>query len=291
MVLSARGTEQQSHGTDNVQAFINLLLALGKAGKVSCGYGCLTGQGNGQGGREHGQKADQLPGYRRIADPAHRAAVAAVWEVDPDSLPAPGLHACALFDALGSDVRGLLVMASNIVVSAPDASRLSANLDRLDLLVVADMFLSETAARADVVLPITQWAEEEGTMTNLEGRVLHRRRAKAPPPGVRSDTAVLHDLAAALGSTARFDADPAAVFDGVPPRERGRRRRLRRHHRRAHRLPGRRVLALPDRGASRHAAPVPGAVRDPMTGVRRVPPRPVSQGSAETPRRASIPSC
>ena len=87
MVLSARGTEQQSHGTDNVQAFINLLLALGHAGRMSCGYGCLTGQGNGQGGREHGQKADQLPGYRRLSNPAHRAAVAKVWGVDPDRLP------------------------------------------------------------------------------------------------------------------------------------------------------------------------------------------------------------
>ncbi len=213
MVLSARGTEQQSHGTDNVTAFINLLLALGKAGRVSCGYGCLTGQGNGQGGREHGQKADQLPGYRRLADPADRAAVAKVWGVDPDTLPQPGMHACALFEALGGSVRGLLVMASNILVSAPDVSRLASRLGRLDLLVVADMFLSETAARADVVLPITQWAEEDGTMTNLEGRVLRRRRAKSPPPGVRTDSEILRDLAARLGSTARFDAEPRDAFD------------------------------------------------------------------------------
>jgi assimilatory nitrate reductase catalytic subunit len=213
MVLSARGTEQQSNGTENVQAFINLLLALGKAGKVSCGYGCLTGQGNGQGGREHGQKTDQLPGYRKLADPAHRAAVARVWEVDPDTLPAPGLPACELFDALGSTVHGLFVMASNIVVSAPDATRLSAHLEKLDMLVVADIFLSETAARADVVLPITQWAEEDGTMTNLEGRVLLRRRAKAPPPGVWTDTEILHDLAKRLGCEARFDTAPRDAFE------------------------------------------------------------------------------
>ncbi len=213
MVLSARGTEQQSHGTDNVQAFINLLLALGKAGRVSCGYGCLTGQGNGQGGREHGQKADQLPGYRRLADPAHRAAVAAVWGVDPDSLPGPGLSAVELLDAMGGEVRALLVMASNVVVSAPDSAAVRQGLDRLDLLVVADMFLSETARMADIVLPITQWAEEEGTMTNLEGRVLLRARAAVPPPGVRSDTEILHGLARRLGSTATFDAEPARVFE------------------------------------------------------------------------------
>src|SRR6195952_3473225 len=143
MVLSARGTEQQSNGTDNCQAFINLLLALGKAGKVACGYGCLTGQGNGQGGREHGQKTDQLPGYRKLADPAHRAAVAKVWEVDPDSLPAPGLSACELLDQMGQTVHGMFVMASNIVVSAPDANRVAAGIGRLGQLVVADMFLSE----------------------------------------------------------------------------------------------------------------------------------------------------
>ena len=78
MILTARGAEQHSHGTATAQAWINLALALGKAGRPFCGWGTLTGQGNGQGGREHGQKADQLPGYRRIADPAHRAAVAAV---------------------------------------------------------------------------------------------------------------------------------------------------------------------------------------------------------------------
>ena len=78
-------------------------------------------------------------------------------------------------------------MASNILASAPDASGLSERLDRLDTLVVSDIFLSETASRADVVLPVTQWAEEEGTMTNLEGRVLLRRQAKAVPAGICSD--------------------------------------------------------------------------------------------------------
>jgi assimilatory nitrate reductase catalytic subunit len=104
-------------------------------------------------------------------------------------------------------------MASNIVVSTPDAAKLSERLEKLELLVVADMFLSETASRADIVLPITQWAEEDGTMTNLEGRVLLRRRAKAPPPGVWTDTEILRGLAQRLGSTARFDAAPRDAFE------------------------------------------------------------------------------
>jgi assimilatory nitrate reductase catalytic subunit len=212
MVLTARGAEQQSHGTDNVLAYINVLLALGRAGKMHSGYGCLTGQGNGQGGREHGQKADQLPGYRKIDNPQHRAEVAAVWGVEPDSLPKPGLSACELLDALGGKVRGLLIMASNVLVSAPDADRVATGLGKLDLLVVADFFLSETAARADVVLPTAQWAEEDGTMTNLEGRVLRRRRARAPPDGVRSDLQIMHDLAGRLGSTAAFGTEAETVF-------------------------------------------------------------------------------
>ncbi len=214
MALSGRGAEQQSQGVNNVLAFINLVLALGQAGKPFSGYGCFTGQGNGQGGREHGQKADQLPGYRKIADPRHRAEVAAVWGVDPDSLPKPGLSACEIFDAAGSGgpVRAMMVFASNIAVSGPDAGRLRRNLDDLDFLVVADPFLSETAARADVVLPTAQWAEEDGTMTNLEGRVIRRARAMAPPEGVRTDADVLHGIAARLGSSAAFAVDAEAGF-------------------------------------------------------------------------------
>jgi assimilatory nitrate reductase catalytic subunit len=211
--LSGRGPEQQSNGVDNVLAFINLALALGKAGRQFCGYGCLTGQGNGQGGREHGQKADQLPGYRRIDNPEHRRDVAAVWGIDPAALPGPGLSANELLDALGGPVRGLLVMASNIVVSAPAAGQLIERLDQLDLLVVADMFLSETASRADVVLPIAQWAEEEGTMTNLEGRVLLRRQAKSLPQGVRTDADILARLSDRLGSASPIPAAPRAIFE------------------------------------------------------------------------------
>nr|WP_294508882.1 molybdopterin oxidoreductase family protein [uncultured Rhodopila sp.] len=212
MVLTARGAEQQSHGVDNVAAFINLTLALGLPGRPNSGFGTLTGQGNGQGGREHGQKADQLPGYRKLDNPAHRAAVAAVWGVDPDSLPAPGLSANELLKALGGPVRGLMVMASNILVSAPDAGALNDRIGALDFLAVADVFLSETAARADVVLPIGQWAEEDGTMTNLEGRVLLRRRAAVRPPGVRNELEILKGLADRLGAGGYFSADSGETF-------------------------------------------------------------------------------
>jgi assimilatory nitrate reductase catalytic subunit len=215
-VLTGRGTEQHASGTDTVSAWINLALAHGLPGRPCSGFGCITGQGNGQGGREHGQKADQLPGYRKIDDPSARAHVAGVWGVDPDSLPGPGRSAYELLDAIGGPggPRALLVFGSNIALSAPHAGHVGHRLSTLDLLVVADLVLSETAAAADVVLPITQWAEETGTMTNLEGRVLLRRKATDPPEGVRSDLEVLRDLALRLGqSPKRFPAGAEAVFD------------------------------------------------------------------------------
>ncbi|MDO8732206.1 MAG: molybdopterin oxidoreductase family protein [Actinomycetota bacterium] len=219
MILTGRGGEQHSNGTQTVHGFINVALALGLPGGSNSGYGCVTGQGNGQGGREHGQKADQLPGYRMITDPAAREHVAGVWGVEPDSIPGPGRSAFELLDALGQPdgPRALLVMGSNPVVSAPSATRITERIESLDLLVVADFFMSETAALADVVLPVTQWAEETGTMTNLEGRVILRQQAVTPPVGVRSDLQVLSELAQRLGAGQRFPADafptePQVVF-------------------------------------------------------------------------------
>ena len=214
LVVTARGTEQHANGTDTVSAWINLALALGLPGRPGSGYGCLTGQGNGQGGREHGQKADQLPGYRRIDDPVARAHVASVWGVEPDSLPGPGVSAVELLDRLGTPdgPRALLVFGSNPVMSAPRARRVERRLAALDLLVVADFVLSETAAVADVVLPTAQWAEEDGTITNLEGRVLRRRALREPPPGVRTDLAVVAELTRRLGSPVAVAVDPEETF-------------------------------------------------------------------------------
>jgi assimilatory nitrate reductase catalytic subunit len=215
MILTARGAEQHAHGVDTATAWLNLALALGLPGTSGAGWGTLTGQGNGQGGREHGQKADQLPGYRHISDPAARAHVAAVWGVDPDSIPGPGKSAYELLDSLGDGggPSALLLFASNPVISAPNARHVAQRLASLDLLVVADLVLSETAALADVVLPTTQWAEEDGTTTNLEGRVLLRRKALDAPEGVWSDLHILNALATALGWDHGFPTVAEEVFD------------------------------------------------------------------------------
>ncbi|MEV4803285.1 molybdopterin oxidoreductase family protein [Nonomuraea sp. NPDC049421] len=212
-VLTGRGAEQHAKGTDTVTAFINLALALGLPGTPGSGYGCVTGQGNGQGGREHGQKADQLPGYRKIDDPAARAHMAGIWGIPAEDIPGPGRSAYELLDALGTSEgpRALLLFGSNPIISAPAAEHVAERIGSLDLLVTCDFVLSETAALADVVFPVTQWAEETGTMTNLEGRVLLRRKALDPPPGVRSDLDVIAALAERLGHT--FGTEPVEVFD------------------------------------------------------------------------------
>ncbi|WP_426224934.1 molybdopterin oxidoreductase family protein [Pseudarthrobacter sp. DSP2-3-2b1] len=214
-ILTGRGVEQHVDGTDTATAAINLSLLLGLPGSLRSGYGTLTGQGNGQGGREHGQKADQLPGYRKITDPAARAHMAGVWGVPEETIPGPGLPAVQLLKSLGQPdgVRCLFVHASNIAVASPDANAVIAGLRSLDFLVVCDFFMSETAAEADLILPVLQWAEEEGTLTNLEGRVLRRRRALQPPAGARSELWIMARLAEALEAPSTYSEDPETVFE------------------------------------------------------------------------------
>ena len=215
MLLSGRGPEQQSKGADTVLAFTNLMLALGKVGKADSGYGCLTGQGNGQGGREIGQKADQLPGYRSIENQQDREAVARVWGVDPARLPGKGKSAYELLDAMGpvGGIRALLVFGSNVAVASPNARNIVRKLAALDLLVVCDAFENDTSQAAHAVLPLTQWAEEDGTMTNLEGRVILRRQVRPPPAGVKDDIQIMCALAERLGEGERFRfSTPESVF-------------------------------------------------------------------------------
>lgn len=214
-ILTGRGIEQHANGTDTVSAAINLALLLGLPGTLAGGYGTITGQGNGQGGREHGQKSDQLPGYRKIDDPAHREHVAKVWGVHPSIIPGPGIPAVELLNTLGtpSGSRMLMVHGANPVVSAPDANQIFAALRRLDFLVVSDFFFSETAAEADLVLPVLQWAEEEGTMTNLEGRILRRRAAMDAPGEAKSELWIFSQLAERLNAPGTFSPNAAEVFD------------------------------------------------------------------------------
>ncbi|MCW3795690.1 molybdopterin oxidoreductase family protein [Paenibacillus sp. LS1] len=223
MIMTARGVEQQTDGHMAVRHFLNLVLATGKIGREGCGYGAITGQGNGQGGREHGQKADQLPGYRSIENEADRAYVASIWGVDPASLPGKGVSAYEMMEKVhDQEIRALLVMGSNPVVSNPNVRLVEEGLRKLDFLIVADMFLSETARMADLVLPVTSYMENEGTLTNLEGRVLLREQGRPAPGETLDDWDILCRIAAQLGKDSYFEYDSAEdIFNELRVASRG----------------------------------------------------------------------
>lgn len=205
MILTARGVEQQTDGSMAVRNFINVLLATGNIGKPGSGYGAVTGQANGQGGREHGQKADQLPGYRSIENNEHRAYIAKVWGVKPADLPGKGVSAYEMMGKIhAQEIRSLFLMGSNPVVSNPNANFVEEGLRKLDFLVVADMLFSETAQLADLILPTAAYLENTGTLTNLEGRVLLREAARPVPGIVKQDWEVLSDIAESIGKGAYF---------------------------------------------------------------------------------------
>lgn len=205
MIIHGRGLEQQVVGVNNVLSWINLGLACGFAGRPGCGILPMTGQRNGQGGREHGQRCDQLPGYRDVEDPEARRVIARRWGVEEQDLPGRGLTYVEILRAARErEIRGLLVMASNPAVSAPRSSGVLEALRRLDHLVVVDPFLSETAVEADVVLPGSTFAEDEGTVTTTEGRVVRLNRAIGNVP-MRGDLDILRALATRLGVREHFD--------------------------------------------------------------------------------------
>jgi assimilatory nitrate reductase catalytic subunit len=215
IVLTARGLEQQVNGVENTLNYINLSLITGKIGKPGSGYGAVTGQGNGQGGREHGQKADQLPGYRLIEDPAARAHVAKVWGIDPDELPGKGVSAYEMIQKIDEgEIKAMIVLGSNPVVSSPNSRFVEQALRKLDLLVVVDLFETETAEFADWLLPGSSFLEAEGTLTNLEGRVFHRAKVLDSPGQSKLDYVFICELAEKLGRGEYFKYDSIEdVFD------------------------------------------------------------------------------
>jgi assimilatory nitrate reductase catalytic subunit len=215
MAMHARGIEHQSKGVENCLSLINLCLATGNLGRPGAGCVMITGQGNGQGGREHGQKCDQLPGQRSISDPAAREHVARVWGITSDEIPAAGLSAMEIMEAIHrGEIKGLLSICFNPLVSLPDANFTREALEKLEFFAVVDFFLSETARFADLVLAGSLQEEEEGVVASGEGRVIHIQQAVDPPGDARQDWTIFRDLAHRLGKGRFFDySSPRDIFD------------------------------------------------------------------------------
>ena len=200
LIMHARGIEHSTHGVDNCLACINLALARGQVGKPGSGTMMVTGQGNGQGGREVGQKANQLPGYRHIDVPQDRQYIADVWGIPVEELPWEGAAATEMVHLMADgEIKSCLIVCSNLMVSLPDNQVVKRALENLDPLIVIDFFQSETAELADVVLPGSVWCEDEGTTTNLEGRVIKINQAADPPGEALPDWRIICDLAERLG--------------------------------------------------------------------------------------------
>ena len=215
MLLHARGIEHHTKGVENVLSYINLVLATGRIGKPGSGYGTLTGQGNGQGGREHGQRCNQLPGGRDINNPEHREHIANFWGIDETKLPREGLTACEIIDDIEmGEIKALISISFNPLVSIPDSARTRKALEKLEHFTAIDFFLSETAQYADVVLAGSLQEEDEGTVTTGEGRCVRLRPVVSPPAEARVDWHIIADLAQRLGAGKHFAHESAGeIFE------------------------------------------------------------------------------
>jgi predicted molibdopterin-dependent oxidoreductase YjgC len=209
-IVYSMGITQHTTGTDNVLALANLAMLTGNVGKPFAGVNPLRGQNNVQGACDMGALPNVLSGYQRVDDPATRAKFEKAWGASlPDK---PGLTVVEILNAaVEKRVRGLYVMGENLMLSDPDLNHVREALESLDFLVVQDIFLSETAELADVVLPACSFAEKEGTFTNTERRVLRVRKALEAPGEAREDWKILCELSSRLGHPMGYD-DAEAVM-------------------------------------------------------------------------------
>ncbi len=214
-LMHARGIEHHSHGVQNVLGAINIVLASGRIGRPYCGYGTITGQANGQGGREHGQKCDQLPGGRDLGNPEHREHIAKIWDMDVNDMPQPGVDAYEILRKVDKgEIKGMLSICFNPVVSLPDNNYVRKMLEKLEFFVSIDFFMNETARQADIVLPGSLHEEDEGTVTQLEGRVIKINKAVECPGDAKEDWKIIQDIAKALDREKGFTfQSPREIWD------------------------------------------------------------------------------
>ncbi len=226
MILWGMGVSQHVHGTDNARALIALSMITGQIGRPGTGLHPLRGQNNVQGASDAGLIPMMLPDYQRVTDPAVRVHFEQAWGLDPGALPAePGLTVVEVMKAIqAGTVKGMYIQGENPAMSDPDAGHARAALASLEHLVVQDIFLTETAALADVVLPASAWPEKTGTVTNTDRLMQMGRPALRPPgqgadtsadTGARADAWIIEQLAQRLGLPWRYGIDPLGGEAGI----------------------------------------------------------------------------
>jgi formate dehydrogenase major subunit len=198
MILWGMGISQHVHGTDNARCLIALALMTGQIGRPGTGLHPLRGQNNVQGASDAGLIPMMLPDYQRVDNPAARAKFEQAWGATLD--PQPGLTVVEIMDAIGrGEIRGMYIMGENPAMSDPDANHAREALAALDHLVVQDIFLTETAYLADVILPASAFPEKTGTFTNTDRLVQLGRQAIDPPGEAKQDLWILQQMAHQLG--------------------------------------------------------------------------------------------
>jgi formate dehydrogenase major subunit/formate dehydrogenase alpha subunit len=215
MIVYSMGITQHSHGVDNVRCCAALAMLTGNLGIPGGGVNPLRGQNNVQGGCDMGALPDVLTGYQKVADPSVREKFARAWGVAqlPDN---PGLPLTRAMDAAAlGKLQGMFVLGENPILSDPDQAHARHALESLEFLAVQDIFLTETAALADVVLPAACYAEKDGSFTNTERRVQRARKAVEPPGQARADWEIICALAERAGYHGMRYAGPEAVMDEI----------------------------------------------------------------------------
>jgi formate dehydrogenase alpha subunit len=213
-ILYAMGITQHSHGTDNVMATANLAMLTGNVGKPSTGVNPLRGQNNVQGACDMGALPNVYPGYQSVADETARKKFETAWGCTSNS--SPGLTLYEIFDAAHKgQIKAAYLIGENPVLSDPDANHLRESIEALEFFVVQDMFLSETAQFADVVLPSSSFAEKDGTFTNTERRVQRVRKAISPVGNSKPDWWITCQLAQKMGGKGFDFSDPSKIMDEI----------------------------------------------------------------------------
>ncbi|MBI3771732.1 MAG: molybdopterin-dependent oxidoreductase [Gammaproteobacteria bacterium] len=214
ITVYSQGINQSSSGTDKVNAIINCHLLTGRIGRVGMGPFSFTGQPNAMGGREVGGLANMLAAHMEIDNPAHRQIVQEFWQ-SPVIVDHQGLKAVEMFNAIDEGrIKAVWVIATNPVVSLPDADRVRAALQKCELVVVSDVMRhTDTTEHAHVLLPALAWGEKDGTVTNSERRISRQRSFLSAPGEAKADWWIISEVAKRMGFGAAFDyASAAQIF-------------------------------------------------------------------------------